>query len=69
MVEQDNFPEDPVQEIEQRVEALEAEIEPLRTKTKLQDLVISQYQQALANANNQNAILTAQLKLAQQPTA
>jgi len=65
MADQDEFPEDPMNEIEQRVEALESEIKPLRQQAKVQDLVINQYQQALANANHQNAILTAQLKLAQ----
>lgn len=60
---------DPMEEIERRVKDLEAEIEPLRHQAQIRDLVISQYQQALANANHQNAILTAQLKLAQQPTA
>lgn len=68
MAEQDDFIEDPMQDIEQRVEALETEIGPLRERTAIQGLVISQYQQALANANHQNAILTAQLKLATQPT-
>lgn len=68
MGERDDFIEDPMQDIEQRVEALETEIKPLRQRAKVQDLVISQYQQALANANHQNAILTAQLKLATQPT-
>lgn len=69
MAEQDDFPEDPMQEIDQRVEALEAQIKPLRQRGQVQDLVISQYRQALSNANHQNAILKAQLKLAQQPTA
>lgn len=68
MADQDDFPEDLMQEIEQKFEALEAEIEPLRRQVQVQCLVISQYRQALANANHQNAILTAQLKLATQPT-
>ncbi|MGJ3403271.1 hypothetical protein [Glutamicibacter sp. Je.9.36] len=55
--------------IEQRLETLEAEIGPLQNQVQIQELVISQYQQALAAANHQTAILTAQLKLAQQPTA
>lgn len=54
--------------IEQRLKSLEAEIEPLRTQVKMQDLVISQYQKALANANHQTAILTARLKLETEPT-
>lgn len=58
MAEQDELTQDQSQEIE-----------PLRQQVQIQGLVISQYQQALANANHQNAILTAQLKLASQPTA
>lgn len=69
MAEPAELPEDPMEEIEQRVKDLEAEIEPLRRQAQVHALVISQYQQALAKANHQNAILTAQLKLAQQPTA
>ena len=68
MAEQDELPEDPLQEIEQQVQVLKSEIEPLRQQTMVQGLMISQYQQALANANHQNAILTAQLKLATRPT-
>ncbi|MGP9031561.1 hypothetical protein ACT17S_00600 [Glutamicibacter mysorens] len=52
--------------IEQRLETLEGEIGPLRNQIQIQELVISQYQQALAAANHQTAILTAQLKLATQ---
>ncbi|WP_434922944.1 hypothetical protein ACR9WD_06005 [Glutamicibacter sp. PAEs-4] len=54
--------------IEQRLETLEGKIGPLRNQVQVQDLVISQYKQALAAANHQTAILTAQLKLATQPT-
>lgn len=60
---------DPEVTIEQRLETLETELARTQQANQVQGLVINQYRQALANANHQNAILTAQLKLATQPTA
>ena len=54
--------------IEQRLETLEAELARTQQANQVQGLVINQYRQSLDNANHQNAILTAQLKLATQPT-
>lgn len=55
--------------IEERVQALEEDLGQVRETNAVQNLVISQYEQALANANRQNAFLRAQLKLTQKPTA
>lgn len=55
--------------VEQRIEALETAQINLTQANQLQNLMLNQYRQALADANHQNAILTAQLKLATQPTA
>ena len=60
--------DDPEVTIGQRLEALESELARTQQANQVQGLVINQYRQALANANHQNAILTAQLKLATQPT-
>lgn len=68
MVEQDEFPEDQAQEFEQRLEKLETEMGELRNDNAVQGLVIQQYRKALENANYQNAILTAKLNIATQPT-
>lgn len=54
--------------IEQRLETLETELARTQQANQVQGLIINQYRQSLANANHQNAILTAQLKLATQPT-
>jgi hypothetical protein len=61
--------DDPEVTIEQRLETLETEYARTQQANQVQGLVINQYRQALADANHQNAILTAQLKLANQPTA
>ncbi|MGV2950893.1 hypothetical protein ACNPM8_01755 [Glutamicibacter sp. AGC46] len=55
--------------IEQRLETLETELARTQQAKQVQGLVINQYRQSLTDANHQNAILTAQLKLATQPTA
>jgi len=55
--------------IEQRLESIEKEQALLSQANQVQGLIIEQYRQALSAANHQNAILTAQLKLATQPTA
>ena len=61
--------EDPEVTIEQRLETLESQQMELTKANAVQGLVIQQYEQSLANANRQIAILTAQLKLSTQPTA
>ncbi|WIV42594.1 hypothetical protein [Glutamicibacter nicotianae] len=58
----------PVETIEQRVEALEAELAERRKSELIKDSMIIEYRQALSNAQYALAIANGQLKLATQPT-
>ncbi|MGP5391284.1 hypothetical protein [Glutamicibacter arilaitensis] len=68
MTEQYNDHDDPETDAEGRIRALEVENEALRQNNLVQELVIKNYQQALANATHRNAVLAAQHELATQPT-
>lgn len=55
--------------IEQRIEKLEAELADWKQKDFLNQSIIGEYRQALADAQLSLAAANAQLKLATQPTA
>lgn len=55
--------------VEDRIEALEVELNERRQSEAIKDSIIMEYRQALSDAQFKIAILNGQLKQASQPTA